>query len=786
MINNILRKGLVFIVIALFTLTSIIPSIAGEGETYFYANQDIPVQNGGISGDYTDTLNSDDTYEGISERESGGKPSKRYSYLEHKWTFDLSGSFNTINFYIEAYHTANSEDDDFIFAYSTNDASYTDILTVTKTIDDDNYQSAELSNTLSGTIYIRVKDSDRSQGNRALDAIFIDHMYIVGDSGPDVTPPVISDVLSSITDYTWINQNPSYPGDVLDEREFVAMAYDSSADRSILFGGDGISSYDDTWEYNYNTNMWLKKNPSYSGGNLSFRSQQGSPGFAYDPDADRSILFGGYDGSSFYNETWEYNHNTNTWTNRFPSVSGGTLTGRTAIMMAYYDSVDRMIMFGGIWLDGGQVRTNETWEYNYNTNTWTNRSPTHEGVLPPFILGGMAYDSSADRLIYIGGNDGSNNQNETWAYNYNNNTWWKLNPSFVGGTLSVTNMNGLVYDSGADRSILFGGDSTQGESFGNINDTWSYNANDNTWYKVNFEDIGGELYGREAFGLVYDSTSGKTIVACGFIDLDGPMNGFTNETWTLNMNEYTATITWTTDELSDSIVNYGTTTALGNTTSDSTLVTNHQITLTGLLPDANYYYEVQSTDASNNTAIDDNNGNYYTFTTEQDTTPPGISNVQATGISHNSATITWDTDESSNSRVNYGTTIVLGDTEFDSAIVTSHSITLIDLLPDTIYYYEVQSTDGEGNTAIDNNSGTYYTFTTEQAPSNVMHVYSIDMWYEPTCGTNQLRIETASIQRSRLSMQEIMLLKEPPSILRQHYQMGILYRLMMLPIAQDS
>jgi len=43
MVNNKFRKGLVFIVIALFTLTSIIPSIVGEGEVYFYATQDIPI-----------------------------------------------------------------------------------------------------------------------------------------------------------------------------------------------------------------------------------------------------------------------------------------------------------------------------------------------------------------------------------------------------------------------------------------------------------------------------------------------------------------------------------------------------------------------------------------------------------------------------------------------------------------------------------------------------------------------------------------------------------------------
>jgi len=137
MIDYFWKKRLVFVVIAMFILTSVIPSIMGEGEDYFYANQDIPVSNGGISGSYLNTQSSDDSYEGISERESGGKPSNRYSYLEHKWTFELTGSFTSIGFYIEAYHSFNTEGDDFVFAYSTNDADYTDIVTVTKTSDVD-------------------------------------------------------------------------------------------------------------------------------------------------------------------------------------------------------------------------------------------------------------------------------------------------------------------------------------------------------------------------------------------------------------------------------------------------------------------------------------------------------------------------------------------------------------------------------------------------------------------------------------------------------------------------
>ncbi|MDH5442992.1 MAG: fibronectin type III domain-containing protein [Hadesarchaea archaeon] len=180
-----------------------------------------------------------------------------------------------------------------------------------------------------------------------------------------------------------------------------------------------------------------------------------------------------------------------------------------------------------------------------------------------------------------------------------------------------------------------------------------------------------------------------------------------------NITYDSATITWDTDEVSDSVVNYGTTTALGSTESDVIKVISHSITLTGLSASTIYYYEVKSTDCAGNATVDNNNGSYYTFTTTgPDTTPPVIENVASSNITYDSATITWDTDELSDSVVNYGTSPALGSTESDATMVTSHSITLTELSASTTYYYEVQSTDPSSNTAVDDNNGSYYTFTT--------------------------------------------------------------------------
>ncbi len=149
-----------------------------------FALSDIPVK-GTVSGDYTNTHTSDNLYEVITERESGGKPANRYSYLEHKWDFNVA-SGTSIAFYVEAYRPDNSEGDDFSFEYSTDNSSFTPLLTVNSATEQT--YSAAMPSSISGTVYIRVVDADQTPGNRNLDAVYVDYMYIESTSGP--VPPV--------------------------------------------------------------------------------------------------------------------------------------------------------------------------------------------------------------------------------------------------------------------------------------------------------------------------------------------------------------------------------------------------------------------------------------------------------------------------------------------------------------------------------------------------------------------------------------------------------------------
>ncbi|MFH1843685.1 MAG: DUF1349 domain-containing protein [bacterium] len=88
--------------------------------------------------------------------------------------------------------------------------------------------------------------------------------------------------------------------------------------------------------------------------------------------------------------------------------------------------------------------------------------------------------------------------------------------------------------------------------------------------------------------------------------------------------------------------------------------------------------------------------------------PLTLSDVHATATSPTTATVSWTTDNPSSSRVDFGLTAAYGDSVLDGALVTSHSLELTGLTPDTTYHYLVTSVDGSSNTT----SSLDLTFTT--------------------------------------------------------------------------
>ncbi|MEK6589289.1 MAG: carboxypeptidase regulatory-like domain-containing protein, partial [Nitrospinota bacterium] len=93
--------------------------------------------------------------------------------------------------------------------------------------------------------------------------------------------------------------------------------------------------------------------------------------------------------------------------------------------------------------------------------------------------------------------------------------------------------------------------------------------------------------------------------------------------------------------------------------------------------------------------------------------PPIISNIAVSNITTNSATITWMTDQLSDSLIDYGTTTAYGSSVADSTLTTNHSIMLANLTMGTTYHFRVTSKNSlnASSTSSDNTFTTYSPIT---------------------------------------------------------------------------
>jgi type VI protein secretion system component Hcp len=180
------------------------------------------------------------------------------------------------------------------------------------------------------------------------------------------------------------------------------------------------------------------------------------------------------------------------------------------------------------------------------------------------------------------------------------------------------------------------------------------------------------------------------------------------------------TVSWSTDEPSDSQVDYGLTIAYGSTTPLNTaMVAAHSQALSGLTADTTYHFRVRSRDAAGNLAASGD----FTFKTAADTTPPVISGITSSSITQSGATLVWTTDEQSDTQADYGTTTAYGSTTaLNTANVTAHSQGLTGLTAGTTYHFRVKSKDAAGNLATSGD----FTFSTaaDTTPPTISSVAS--------------------------------------------------------------
>ena len=157
-------------------------------------------------------------------------------------------------------------------------------------------------------------------------------------------------------DYTSDNWTQLSPQTSPSARGGHSMVYDSIHEKVLLFGGWGDTSVNapimnDTWEFDVDTNEWTLLDDDVTG--LS----RGSAGMVYDNVNQGLILFGGtHDG--YLADTWFFNSSTNHWTQLSTTDKPSSRATRNGLV--YDVSAEKVVLFGGY---DGDTYYNDTWEF---------------------------------------------------------------------------------------------------------------------------------------------------------------------------------------------------------------------------------------------------------------------------------------------------------------------------------------------------------------------------------------------------------------------------------------
>ena len=297
-----------------------------------------------------------------------------------------------------------------------------------------------------------------------------------------------------------------------------SLVYNPENHKIILFGGFNIdenSDLDDMWEYDCTNDIWKELHHSTKPPATSGHEM------VYDSINRKFILFGGSSIYGWDDKTWIYDPLKDLWTEVFPQDSPSP---RGSASMYFDPEIGETVLFGG-YSDLAEG-ADETWTYNYANNTWTFLNIT---VKPPARYGAeIVYDPVNHRSILFGGRIiGQNTLNGTWEFNSVAQTWTQLN---LTKCPSARYWYSMAYDSVNKIMVLFGG-SEGGTPFSQ--ETWIFNVSSDQWSLMNPESSPPI---RATHKSVYDSESEKIVMVGGTIS--GYLSPY-NDTWSYSYEDNT-------------------------------------------------------------------------------------------------------------------------------------------------------------------------------------------------------------------------------------------------------
>lgn len=273
---------------------------------------------------------------------------------------------------------------------------------------------------------------------------------------------------SLFAQYTW-TQKANFPGTTQQwQTSFVINK------KGYLVGGKTNTGAPtkELWEYDPDSDTWTQK-ANFVGEARSYSANAPVNGKGY-------VLWGFNNQTTFYNDTWEYDPNTNNWTQK--NASPGV--GRASAVAFVLDNK----IYAGTGLNGSSG-LKDFYQYDPGTDTWSQKNDfggDNRRVASGFVLNGFGY-------LGLGASGIGNTvwHNDWWQYNHNTDTWTqKANfPGQGTGNSSYFALNGEGHIVGGWRN------------FSDVYDEhYVYNPNNDTWTQLsNFS--GTERWGAGTIGF---------------------------------------------------------------------------------------------------------------------------------------------------------------------------------------------------------------------------------------------------------------------------------------------
>jgi len=215
-------------------------------------------------------------------------------------------------------------------------------------------------------------------------------------------------------------------------------------DKMYLFGGySGFTWLNDFLSFNFETNTWQAVPSGHKGAVPSTRF-----GYVSSVHGDFMYIFGGYDGSAWLNDMFDFDFERGLWS--ATQVQGFIPSGRSCPSWATHNG--SVYLFGGY---DGVHRMNDFYQFRMVSRTWSSVRSAGQIPSPRYFHASVVYGNS---LFLFGGYSGQERLNDLYEFRFDCHTWFTIStedpPSGRSSLAAEVFNNSLYVFGGYNGSIV--------------------------------------------------------------------------------------------------------------------------------------------------------------------------------------------------------------------------------------------------------------------------------------------------------------------------------------------